>query len=94
MPLDYLALEKHLQLSFREPALLEQALIHRSYLNEHPECPTGHNERLEFLGDAVLELVVTESSISVTKIPKGINQLAIRARQQPISCNHRKHARH
>ncbi len=39
---------------------LEQALVHRSYLNEHSSFPLDHNERLEFLGDAVLELVVTE----------------------------------
>lgn len=39
---------------------MEQAVTHRSYLNEHPDWPLGHNERLEFLGDAVLELVVTE----------------------------------
>ena len=45
---------------FKDPKLLGQALTHRSYLNEHPDWPTGHNERLEFLGDAVLELVVTE----------------------------------
>ena len=45
---------------FSQPALLVQAFTHRSYLNEHPESGLGHNERLEFLGDAVLELVVTE----------------------------------
>lgn len=45
---------------FTNPDLLQQALIHRSYLNEHPEIKLDHNERLEFLGDAVLELVVTE----------------------------------
>jgi ribonuclease-3 len=45
---------------FKDRALLEQAVTHRSYLNEHPQWPVGHNERLEFLGDAVLELVVTE----------------------------------
>ncbi len=45
---------------FKDPKLLGQAITHRSYLNEHPDWPTGHNERLEFLGDAVLELVVTE----------------------------------
>ncbi len=39
---------------FRNPALLEQALVHRSYLHEYPEHPLGSNERLEFLGDAVL----------------------------------------
>lgn len=46
--------------TFKNPDLLQQALIHRSYLNEHPEIKLDHNERLEFLGDAVLELVVTE----------------------------------
>jgi len=43
---------------FHNPALLEQALVHRSYLNEAPEPGTLSNERLEFLGDAVLGLVV------------------------------------
>jgi len=40
--------------------LLVEALTHRSYLNEHPDSGSGHNERLEFLGDAVLELITTE----------------------------------
>ncbi len=40
--------------------LLKQALVHRSYLNENPNFVVGHNERLEFLGDAVLEIIVTE----------------------------------
>jgi len=53
-------LEKRLEVSFKNEALLKQALVHRSYLNEHPDFETGHNERLEFLGDAVLEIVVTE----------------------------------
>ncbi len=44
---------------FTNIALLEQAFTHRSYLNEHREEKLLHNERLEFLGDAVLELVVT-----------------------------------
>lgn len=47
-----------LHLKFRDPALLEQALVHRSYLNEAPEPGTLSNERLEFLGDAVLGVVV------------------------------------
>jgi len=51
---------KYLDLKFNNPLLLRQALVHRSYLNEHPDFNTGHNERLEFLGDAVLEIVVTE----------------------------------
>jgi ribonuclease-3 len=53
-------LQERIGYTFRDSKLLEQALTHRSYLNEHPDWPIGHNERLEFLGDAVLELVVTE----------------------------------
>jgi ribonuclease-3 len=53
-------LEKRIGYAFKDRKLLEQAVTHRSYLNEHPQWPVGHNERLEFLGDAVLELVVTE----------------------------------
>ncbi len=48
------------KVKFNNPDLLRQAFTHRSYLNEHPEIATGHNERLEFLGDAVLELIVTD----------------------------------
>ena len=46
--------------TFKDRDLITQAFVHRSYLNEHPSFGTGHNERLEFLGDAVLELIVTE----------------------------------
>jgi ribonuclease-3 len=53
-------LEKKLDLNFENKDLLIQAFCHRSYLNEHPDFYLPHNERLEFLGDAVLELVVTE----------------------------------
>lgn len=53
-------LQKRLGVKFEDSRLLQQALVHRSYLNEHPDFPIGHNERLEFLGDAVLEIVVTE----------------------------------
>lgn len=53
-------LEEKLSLTFNNKDLLLQALTHRSYLNENPSFRLGHNERLEFLGDAVLELVVTE----------------------------------
>lgn len=55
-----LKLEEKLSLKFNNQDLLLQALTHRSYLNENPSFRFGHNERLEFLGDAVLELVVTE----------------------------------
>jgi len=57
---DFSALEKKLQLDFKNKDLLIQAFVHRSYLNEHPDFRLGHNERLEFLGDAVIELIVTE----------------------------------
>lgn len=53
-------LEKIIAYQFRDQKLLEEALTHRSYLNERPDWRTPHNERLEFLGDAVLELVTTE----------------------------------
>jgi len=53
-------IEKKLGLNFKNKDLLRQAFCHRSYLNENPKCGLENNERLEFLGDAVLELVVTE----------------------------------
>jgi ribonuclease-3 len=56
--LDLAAASKRLELSFKDGALLEEALTHRSYLNEN-KTSRSHNERLEFLGDAVLELAVT-----------------------------------
>ena len=57
---------------FKNDSLLKQALVHRSYLNEHPDFKMGHNERLEFLGDAVLEIVVTEFLyLNFTDTPEG-----------------------
>jgi len=53
-------LEEKLSVKFNKPELLQQALTHRSFLNENSNFSLEHNERLEFLGDAVLELVVTE----------------------------------
>ena len=50
----------HIQVTFTNDALLTQAFIHRSFINENPRSGLEHNERLEFLGDAVLELIVTE----------------------------------
>ncbi|HEY2003626.1 MAG TPA: ribonuclease III [Candidatus Saccharimonadia bacterium] len=52
--------QDHIGINFQDPSLLERAFVHRSYLNEHPKLGLEHNERLEFLGDAVLELVVTD----------------------------------
>jgi ribonuclease-3 len=57
---DFGPLEERLGHAFRDRSLLLQALTHRSYLNENTSYEYPHNERLEFLGDAVLELVVTE----------------------------------
>jgi len=57
---DFTILEKKLNFKFKNKDLLVQAFVHRSYLNENPGFHLFHNERLEFLGDAVLELVVTE----------------------------------
>lgn len=57
---DFTKLQKRLGVKFADEKLLKQALVHRSYLNEHPDFVVGHNERLEFLGDAVLEIIVTE----------------------------------
>ena len=57
---DFSKLEKKLNVDFNEKNILTQAFCHRSYLNENPNCGLENNERLEFLGDAVLELVVTE----------------------------------
>lgn len=54
-------LQEKIKLSFRDLRLLKEALTHRSYLNENPKWQYGNNERLEFLGDAVLELAVTEA---------------------------------
>ncbi len=57
---DLSRLEEGLSVTFNNKDLLRQALTHRSYLNENPGARLQHNERLEFLGDAVIELVVTE----------------------------------
>ena len=57
---DLSALREILGVSFNDLSLLEQALVHRSYINENPDFALASNERLEFLGDAVLGLVVAE----------------------------------
>jgi len=57
---DFSLLEKKLNLKFKNKDFLIQAFCHRSYLNENPKFYLDHNERMEFLGDAVLELIVTE----------------------------------
>jgi ribonuclease-3 len=57
---DIAKLQKILGVSFSRPSLLEQALVHSSYINENPDHALGHNERLEFLGDAVLDFIVAD----------------------------------
>jgi ribonuclease III len=57
--IDFTEFEKKTNINFKNKDLLKQAFIHRSYINENPNLGLSHNERLEFLGDAVLELVVT-----------------------------------
>lgn len=57
--IDFSKFEKKVKVSFKDKNLLKQAFIHRSYLNENPKVGIHHNERLEFLGDAVLELITT-----------------------------------
>ncbi len=59
MEKDFKTFEEQINISFTDLSLLRQAFTHRSYLNEHRGETGGHNERLEFLGDAVLELIVT-----------------------------------
>ncbi|MBI3631900.1 MAG: ribonuclease III [Candidatus Vogelbacteria bacterium] len=58
--MDVSKFEKKINVKFKDQALLQQAFVHRSYINENKNFKLTHNERLEFLGDAVLELVVTE----------------------------------
>lgn len=60
MPPRFEAFEASIGIVFKNKDLLKQAFLHRSYLNEHKSVDIEHNERLEFLGDAVLELVVTD----------------------------------
>lgn len=64
-------LENKINIKFKDRNILLQALTHRSYLNENPKWGQDHNERLEFLGDAVLELVVTEYLYKTYPNPEG-----------------------
>jgi ribonuclease III len=57
---DFGKFEEKIGLKFNDSDLLKQAFTHRSFLNEHKALKGKHNERLEFLGDAVLELVITD----------------------------------
>ena len=69
--MDISSLEKKLNIKFKNQDLLQQSLVHRSYINENPDFRLDHNERLEFLGDAVLELAVTEYLYRKYPNPEG-----------------------
>lgn len=71
MTKDLEKLEKKIGVDFKNQDYLMQALVHRSYINEHPTFRLDHNERLEFLGDAVLELIVTEHLYKHYPNPEG-----------------------
>lgn len=71
MKKNFKKLENKINVNFDNLDLLKQSVVHRSYLNEHPDFELGHNERLEFLGDAVLELIVTEYLYNNYENPEG-----------------------
>jgi ribonuclease-3 len=58
--MDFSQFEQNAGVNFNDKKLLKQAFVHRSYINENQDAGLEHNERLEFLGDAVLELVITD----------------------------------
>jgi ribonuclease-3 len=64
-------LENKIKIQFKDRSLLQSAMTHRSYLNENRKWPLPHNERLEFLGDAVLELITTEYLFKHFPNPEG-----------------------
>lgn len=68
---DLSKLEQKIGAKFNDSNLLQQALTHRSYINENSDFELDHNERLEFLGDAVLELAVTEYLYKNYQNPEG-----------------------
>ena len=69
--MDLNQLEQKIKIQFKDRNLLQSSLTHRSYLNENRRWPNPHNERLEFLGDAVLELITTEYLYSNFPNPEG-----------------------
>jgi len=70
--IDWNDCQKNLGISFHQKSLLEQAFVHSSYLNENPDFAWPSNERLEFLGDAILNFIVTEKLYEeFPKLPEG-----------------------
>ena len=64
--------QENLGFEFANPSILVTAFTHRSYVNEHKKSARAHNERLEFLGDAVLELATTQFLFANYDLPEGI----------------------
>ena len=58
--IDWQALQQVIGINFKDEPLLQQAFVHSSYINEYPGIPIADNERLEFLGDALLSFIVAE----------------------------------
>jgi ribonuclease-3 len=85
--------QQQLNVTFSQPELLVTAFTHRSYVNEHRKTVKEHNERLEFLGDAVLELVVTEYLYGHFEEPEGIltNWRSALVRTESISAAAKRH---
>lgn len=71
METDLSKFEKSIEIAFNDKKILETVFTHRSYLNEHKTLSIEHNERLEFLGDAVLELAVTQYLYNKYDRPEG-----------------------
>jgi dsRNA-specific ribonuclease len=71
----------HLGLSIRDPELFGRALVHSSYLHEHRDAVGGHNERLEYLGDAVVSLAI---STALYDLRPGDDEGALSARRAAI----------
>lgn len=71
MKMSNIEFEKKIKVNFKDKTILDTVFIHRSYLNEHRGSKLDHNERLEFLGDAVLELCVTEYLYKKYDKPEG-----------------------
>lgn len=69
--MDLSELENKIKIQFKDKQLLASSVTHRSYLNENRKWPLAHNERLEFLGDAVLELITTEYLYQNFPNPEG-----------------------
>jgi len=68
---DFSKLENAIGVKFKNKKILQQAFVHRSCLNENPSLKMDHNERLEFLGDAVIELAVTKHLFNNYSNPEG-----------------------